>query len=89
MTTKYGIRHYSSTGVYMAFKDTVFAGIVLKRDWITNDGDIARKQDRMRVCIQLSKDAAVENIRKYFLRQEVKNAEYVDEYVYKEEWWHK
>jgi hypothetical protein len=89
MTTKYGIRYYPSTGVYMAFKDTVFSGIVLKRDWITNDGDIVRKRDRMMVCIQLSKEAAMGNIREYFIRQEVINAKYVDEYVYKEEWWEK
>lgn len=87
MTTKYGIRHYTDTGVYMAFKETFFLGMCVKREWIGNDGSVLDGHSAEDAGVQHSAESARNNIRKYFnLRHKSKN-QYVDEYVYKEEWW--
>lgn len=73
MTTKYGIRHYPKIGAFLAFKDTTLFGVVIRRSWLSPDGS---------VC--LSKEGVIESIRNNFSTHK---QEYVDEYVYKQEWW--
>ena len=89
MANKYGIRYYPETGAYMAFKDTLFVGVLVKRQWITNEGTISDKYDEVGTCLRTSKEDAIENIRRYFQRQQLISTPYCDEYVYTEEWWHK
>lgn len=88
MTTKYGIRHYTEIGAYLAFKDTVFLGVVIKREWLALDGSILRNKDVIGKAMGLSREEAVESITNC-INTTTPNNRWVDEYVYKEEWWEK
>ena len=87
MVTKYGIRHYPQTGAYLAFKDTTLFGLVLRRRWLALDGSVLGRDDIVGKAMGLSKEEAMESIMNYFSKHVLLGA-YVDEYVYKEEWWH-
>lgn len=86
MTTKYGIRYYTEVGAYLAFKDTTFFGITTKREWLTRDGSILREKDVLGKAMCLSREEATGSVKNYFDKQRLLDR-YVDEYVYKEEWW--
>ena len=84
MTTKYGIRHYPKIGAFLAFKDTTLFGVVIKRSWLSPDGSVLGRNELIGKAACPSKEGAIESIRNHL---DALNQEYVDEYVYKQEWW--
>lgn len=84
MTTKYGVRHYTQIGTFLAFKDTTLFGVVIKRSWLSPDGSVLGRNHLWRKAVCLSKEEAIESIRNHL---DALNQEHIDEYVYKQEWW--
>ena len=80
MTIKYGVRHYKEVGAFLAFKDKLFMGFLINRQWLGRNGIVLKTYDTMNKAVCTSKEEAVEVIQQHIELNKLIESEHLGEY---------
>lgn len=80
MAIKYGVRNYKEMGAFLAFKDKLFLGFLINRQWLGRNGIVLKTYDTMDKALCLSKEEAVAAIQQHIELNKLIESEHLEEY---------